>query len=65
MTYKVIDIEGVGESYAQKLTEAGVNTVDQLLERCVTPKGRKELAETTGISPKLILKWANHADRCR
>ena len=23
MTYKVIDIEGVGESYAQKLTEAG------------------------------------------
>ena len=65
MTYKVIDIEGVGESYAQKLTEAGVNTVDQLLERCVTPKGRKELAETTGISPKLILKWANHADLFR
>ena len=51
MTYKVIDIEGVGESYAQKLTEAGVNTVDQLLERCVTPKGRKELAETTGTPP--------------
>lgn len=65
MTYKVIDIEGVGEYYAQKLTEAGVNTVDQLLERCVTPKGRKELAETTGISPKLILKWANHADLFR
>ena len=65
MTYKVIDIEGVGESYAQKLTEAGVNTVDQLLERCVTPTGRKDLAETTGSSPKLILKGANHADLFR
>ena len=38
---------------------------DDLLERCITPKGRKELAEATGISSKLILKWANHADLFR
>ncbi len=65
MTYKVIDIEGVGDAYAVKLNEAGIKTVDDLLERCVTPKGRKDLAEATGISSKLILKWANHADLFR
>lgn len=65
MTYKVIDIEGVGDAYAVKLNEAGIKTVDELLERCVTPKGRKDLAEAIGISSKLILKWANHADLFR
>ena len=65
MTYKIIDIEGVGDAYAVKLNEAGIKTVDDLLERCITPKGRKELAEATGISSKLILKWANHADLFR
>ena len=65
MTYKIIDTEGVGDAYAVKLNEAGIKTVDDLLERCITPKGRKELAEATGISSKLILKWANHADLFR
>ena len=65
MTYKIIDIEGVGDAYAVKLNEAGIKTVDDLLERCITPKGRKELAEATDISSKLILKWANHADLFR
>lgn len=65
MAYKIIDIEGVGDVYAQKLIEAGINTVDELLDRCASPKGRKELAEATGISDKLILRWTNHADLFR
>jgi len=65
MTYKIIDIEGIGEVYAPKLIAAGVETVDQLLDRCAAPAGRKELAETTGISEKLILRWTNHADLFR
>lgn len=65
MAYKIIDIEGVGEVYAEKLVAAGVNTADELLEKCAKPAGRKALAEATGISPKLILKWANHADLFR
>lgn len=65
MTYRVIDIEGVGESYAAKLGAAGINKVEQLLEKCKTPKGRQELAEATEISPKLILRWTNHADLFR
>ena len=65
MAYKIIDIEGVGDVYAQKLIEAGIETVDQLLDRCAAPKGRQELAEATGISDKLILRWTNHADLFR
>lgn len=65
MNYKIIDIEGVGEAYASKLNEAGINTVEEYLEACVSPVGRKNLAEKTGISGKLILKWANHADLFR
>ena len=65
MAYKVIDIEGVGAAYAEKLVAAGVNTAAQLLDKCATPAGRKALAEETGVSDKLILKWANHADLFR
>lgn len=59
------DIEGIGDTYATKLTEAGVATVEALLETCAKPAGRKALAEKTGISDKLILKWTNHADLFR
>ena len=65
MDYKIIDIEGVGDVYAEKLTAAGINKVSELLEKCAAPKGRKELAEATGISEKLILRWTNHADLFR
>lgn len=65
MAYKVIDIEGVGAAYAEKLNAAGVVTTTQYLAKCATPAGRKALAEETGISDKLILKWANHADLFR
>jgi len=65
MAYKIIDIEGVGEVFAQKLIEAGINTVDDLLARCAKPAGRKALEEATEISGKLILKWTNHADLMR
>ena len=65
MDYKIIDIEGVGDVYAEKLIAAGINKASELLEKCAAPKGRKELAEATGISEKLILKWANHTDLYR
>ena len=65
MNYKIIEIEGIGDAYAPKLQAEGIDTVEQLLDRCAGPKGRKELAEKTGISEKLILKWTNHADLFR
>ena len=39
--------------------------MSELLEKCAAPKGRKELAEATGISERLILRWTNHADLFR
>lgn len=61
----IIDIEGVGPAHAEKLTAAGVKTVEALLEAGETPSGRNRIAEQTGISDHLILKWVNHADLFR
>ena len=63
--YKIIDVEGIGSVYAEKLLAAGIKDTDILLEKCAKPAGRKALAEETGISPKLILTWTNHADLIR
>lgn len=65
MTYKIEAIQGIGPVYGEKLIAAGVLTVDQLLERGASPKGRNELEEATGIPHKLILTWVNHADLFR
>lgn len=62
---KLMNIEGIGEVYEIKLKEIGVLSVEGLLERCSTKKGRAELAEKADVSEKLILKWANHADLMR
>jgi predicted flap endonuclease-1-like 5' DNA nuclease len=61
----VADIEGVGPAYAAKLAAAGVKSVAKLLEVGASKKGRTGLAETSGISDALILKWVNHADLMR
>ena len=55
-------IEGIGEAYELKLNEVGVKSIEGLLDMCASKKGRDALAEKTGISDKLILKWANRAD---
>jgi predicted flap endonuclease-1-like 5' DNA nuclease len=62
---KLLAVEGIGDVYAQKLGEVGIETTDALLEAAKSPKGRQELAEKTGISGKLILEWTNHADLFR
>ncbi len=61
----LVNVEGIGSTYAQKLTEAGISTTQALLDQWATPKGRQELAEKTGLSPKLILRWVNHVDLFR
>jgi predicted flap endonuclease-1-like 5' DNA nuclease len=62
---KIEEIEGVGAANAGKLREAGIRTTDDLLERGAKRRERELLAGTTGISPKLILEWVNHADLMR
>jgi len=62
---KLSDIEGIGEAYSEKLMEAGIGSLEKLLEICCEKKARKETAEKTGISEKLILNWVNRADLSR
>ena len=62
---KLSFVEGIGEAYSGKLAEAGVETTHDLLEQGSTRKGRSDLAEQTGISHKLIMKWVNHVDLYR
>ncbi len=61
----LIDIEGVGDSHAATLSKAGVPSTEALLSEGSTPGGRKALADKTGISETLILKWVNHVDLAR
>lgn len=62
MAYNIIDIEGIGPAYGEKLKIAGINTTDDLLSKGGTRAGRKELADATGIDDGRILTWVNHCD---
>jgi len=59
---KIIDIEGIGPAYAEKLKSAGIRTIENLLKKGATAASRKSLAEKIGISDRLILKWVKRAD---
>jgi len=65
MAKSISAIEGIGPAYAAKLNSVGIRSVEALLQRACTPKGRKELAEATGIDSKRILEWTNMADLFR
>ena len=41
---KLTEIEGIGEANAAKLAEAGLTTVESLLEKGASPAGRTEIA---------------------
>jgi len=62
---KLLDVEGIGPVYAQKLKDAGIGSTDTLLKIGSTPKGRQEIADKSGISHSLILEWVNHVDLFR
>ena len=65
MTYKIIDIQGIGPVYAEKLVAIGIETVDQLLKEGASPKGRQAIEDATGIDHGRVLTWVNHADLFR
>ena len=65
MGYKIDEIEGIGPAYKEKLSAAGIGTTDDLLDQCASPKGRKDVAEKTGVSEKHLLGWTNMADLMR
>jgi predicted flap endonuclease-1-like 5' DNA nuclease len=62
---KLIDIEGIGETYAQHLKGVGLNTTEELLQRGGTSAGRQEIADSIGVTTKRVLEWVNRADLFR
>lgn len=65
MAYRIIEIEGIGPANARKLGKAGIKTTASLLKLCCDRKGRRTVSDTTGVSEKQLLKWANMADLMR
>ena len=62
---QIIDVQGIGPAYAEKLGKVGIHTTDALLREGATPDGRKKVAESSGIGHELILKWVNMVDLYR
>jgi predicted flap endonuclease-1-like 5' DNA nuclease len=58
-------VEGIGSAYGRQLESLGIVTLQDLLLRGATRRGRQEIADRTGISGKLILRWVNNADLFR
>ncbi|MFK7903627.1 MAG: DUF4332 domain-containing protein [Chitinophagales bacterium] len=65
MAYKITAIEGVGPVIEGKFALAGIKTVEGLLEKGASKKGRAEIAATTGIEAKKVLVFVNNADLFR
>jgi predicted flap endonuclease-1-like 5' DNA nuclease len=58
-------IEGIGPVYAAQLREAGIATIEALLDAGATPAGRQQVEERSGIGHALVLEWVNLADLMR
>ncbi|REJ81028.1 MAG: DUF4332 domain-containing protein [Bacteroidetes bacterium] len=62
---KIREFRGIGLTYGDKLVNAGVTMLSDLLTKGKTPSGRRDLAFRTGIEESKILKWVNQADLTR
>jgi predicted flap endonuclease-1-like 5' DNA nuclease len=61
----ISDIEGIGLGVESKLRQAGIRSINQLLEKCASKESRQKIAEKTGIEEPTLLKWVNTADLYR
>lgn len=58
----ITDIEGIGPKYGEALVEAGIPTVEQLLEQCASGDAREKIAESTGLNLKSLERWVRMSD---
>lgn len=65
MAKSIERIEGIGPKTGVALRNAGVRTVESLLEMAADKKSRSALAEKTGINEARLLKCVNMADLFR
>ena len=62
---KLLKIEGIGTTVATKLHNAGIDSIESLLEVGSTPDGRAQLAAATRISSRRLLRFVHRADLAR
>ena len=65
MSYPLTAIAGIGPAMTARLKPLGIRTTEKLLEASKTAKDRKILAEKLEVDERLVLRWANLADRMR
>ncbi|MBC7844505.1 MAG: DUF4332 domain-containing protein [Gemmatimonadaceae bacterium] len=58
----ITTIEGIGETYAEKLGSVGIRSTADLLMKAADKKSRETVGAATGISEVVLLKWVNQAD---
>lgn len=63
--YRLDEIKGIGPVYRSKLQAVGIFGTQNLLQKLATRKQRADVSAQTGISTKLLLRWANKADLMR
>ena len=65
MGYDIREIEGIGPTYAERLDEVGIADTDDLFAKGWMSSDRKRVANKTGISTRLLLRWVNQANLMR
>jgi predicted RecB family nuclease len=65
MSYPITHVEGLDVDEVKALKSIGIRTTERLLEAAKSPKGRRLLAERSGIDEKRLLKFANACDHLR
>jgi hypothetical protein len=65
MSYPIGDIDCIQPEMVDRLKSIGIRTSDKLLDAAQSLRGRKQLAEKTGIDEKSLLRFANQIDRMR
>ena len=65
MAKKISDIEGIGPKTSEAFRNAGIKTVEDLLEAAGDKKGRQILADKIEITESRLLKCVNMADLFR
>ncbi len=65
MAKSIQSIEGIGPKYGAKLRKIGCGSPAKLLQDGASRKGRKMIADSAGISEKIVLRCVNMADLFR
>jgi predicted RecB family nuclease len=65
MSYPIGEVDCIQPEMVDRLRSVGIRTSDKLLDAAKSLRGRKTLAEKTGIDEKSLLRLANQIDRMR